>query len=287
VSTPRSASVISVNGVIQPRSRATISVHDSALLYGTGLFETFLAVDREVVFLEEHLERLSRGAQALELRLSVSRRTLSRWLKDTVAAHPAGIKRVRLTLTGGTAKRWAGKQGKPQIIVTVTSHKLQSKPLRLTVSDLKIDQDSFLCNIKTTSYTINALAMRQAASRKLDDALLLNYDSEVTEMSSANIFWVKKGTLFTPSLDTGCLEGTTRAFIVGDANRLKIPLREQRSALPTLLSADEVFITSSLKLVTPVTHIENRKKTYRFAPGQITNELSERLREKVLHRSRG
>ncbi|MCP4685201.1 MAG: hypothetical protein GY867_07090, partial [bacterium] len=156
----RSKTVTTINGKRVPESKARISVFDNALLYAEGLFETFLAIDDHVVFMEEHLDRLYKGASVIDLQIPVTRRTLSRWMKATIKAHPNRVKKLRLTMTSGEAARWVGVQGKPQVILSASPHKLPSEPFRLKVSDWKVDQDSIFRRIKTISYAIHAAALK-------------------------------------------------------------------------------------------------------------------------------
>lgn len=95
--------VTSINGRIVPRQSAKISVFDNSLLYAEGLFETFLACEDRVLFLDEHLNRLYKGARVIGLKPPVGRDTLARWMKLTLRAHPARIKKLRLTMTSGEA----------------------------------------------------------------------------------------------------------------------------------------------------------------------------------------
>ena len=122
--------------------KAKISVLDNALLYAEGLFETLLACDDRVLFLKEHLDRLYRGAAVLDLKPPVSRKQLTEWMRYTAKAHPARIKKLRLTITSGESERWVGVAGKAQVILTAAPHTLPTQPYRLQVSDFKIDQDS-------------------------------------------------------------------------------------------------------------------------------------------------
>lgn len=279
----RLKTVTTINGKRVPESKAMVSVFDNALLYAEGLFETFLAIDDQVVFSEEHLNRLYRGASVIDLRIPVARSTLSRWMKATLCAHPDRVKKLRLTITSGEAARWVGIQGKPQVILSVSPHKLPTRPFRLKVSDWKVDQDSIFRRIKTISYAIHAAALKQARQAGYDDALLLNENNAVAEVTSANIFWVRKGRIFTPPLSAGCLEGTTRERVLIEARRARLPIVEKSERLSAMLKADEVFISSSLKLVIGVSEITASGKRYRFEPGEITSMIRQRIEDPIKH----
>jgi len=278
VTSRRTFTVTSMNGKLVRGRGATISVFDNALLYAEGLFETFLSFDDRVLFLDEHLDRLYRGAKVIDLAPPVSRATLAKWMKLTVSAHPARIKKLRLTITSGEARKWVGVQGRPQVVLSAAPHKLPVKPFRLQVSDFRVDQDSEFRRIKTISYAIHAAALKRACQNGFDDALMINEQGRVAEVTSANIFWRRGRTVYTPPLSAGCLEGVTRHVILRNARKHGEKVVERTEPLEHMVTAEEVFICSSLKLVIGVSEIVHGTKRYRFAPGETTRRVSEWLR---------
>jgi len=278
----RVKTVTTINGKHVPEAQARVSVFDNALLYAEGLFETFLAIDDHVVFAQEHLDRLYKGASVIDLQIPVTGRTLERWMRSTIRAHPSRVKKLRMTITSGEAARWVGVQGKPQVILSASPHELPTEPFRLKVSDWKVDQDSIFRRIKTISYAIHAAALKQARQAGYDDALLINENNEIAEITSANIFWVKKGKIYTPPLSAGCLEGITRERVLMEARRLRLPVIEKTERLAALLRSEEIFISSSLKLVIGVSEIADSRKRYRFKPGEVTSRLKQRLNDTII-----
>ncbi len=267
--------LVSINGKPVSRKQARLSVFDNSLLYAEGLFETLLAVDNRLIFEPYHLKRLQSGARAIGLKLPVSLKTISAWTRQIAATHRARIKKVRLTISSGESARWVGSQGKPQVIVAVAPHTIPDQPFRLLVSPLRVDQDSTLRRIKTVSYVLQAAALKQAIEQGFDDALLLNEDDHVAEVTSANLFWVKRGRIFTPPISAGCLEGVTRAVVLKQSPRLGLRASQRNIDMKSLASADEVFVSSSLKLVLAVSEISVGRQTLRFSPGPITAHLRE------------
>lgn len=273
----RVKTVTTINGVRVPEAKARISVFDNSLLYAEGLFETLLACDDRVLFLKEHLDRLYRGASVIDLKPPVSRPRLTSWMKATVRAHPDRVKKLRLTITSGEAARWVGVPGKSQVILSAAPHRLPRRPFKLLVSDWRIDQQSEFRRIKTISFAIHAAALKRAQQKKCDDALMLNQRGKVAEVTTANIFWCRHGKIFTPPLSAGCLEGTTRRLIMREAGKLGFEVIQKSESLERMAEADEVFITSSLKLVTGVSLIAHGRRRYRFGTGAITGALSDRI----------
>jgi branched-subunit amino acid aminotransferase/4-amino-4-deoxychorismate lyase len=269
----RHQTITTINGELVPSSRARISVFDNSLLYAEGLFETFLACDDRVLFLKEHLDRLYKGAAVIDLKPPVGRRTLAAWMKQTLRAHPDRIKKLRLTVTSGESARWVGVQGKPQVILSAAPHEMPREPFRLQVGDWRVDQDSEFRRIKTISYAIHAAAFKRARQDGFDDALMLNKRGDVAEVTSANIFWCRKGKVYTPPISAGCLEGVTRRMVIREAARLGTRIIERNESFEGLVRADEIFISSSLKLVIGVAEIARGRRRYRFEPGPMTERF--------------
>lgn len=267
--------LVSINGKPVARDKARLSVFDNSLLYAEGLFETLLAVGDRLIFEPFHLKRLRSGASAIGLKLPVSLATIGDWTRTVAAAHPARVKKVRLTVTSGESARWRGRQGNPQVIVIAVPHAIPERPFRLFVSPLRVDQLSTLRRIKTISYVLQAAALKQAVERGFDDALLLNERERIAEVTSANIFWVKRGRIYTPPLSAGCLEGVTRAVVLKEASRLGFDVAEKDAGLRRIAAADEIFLSSSLKLVLAVSEISDGRLQLRFRPGPITRVLRE------------
>jgi branched-chain amino acid aminotransferase len=273
--------VTTINGCFVPRGQDKVSVFDNALLYAEGLFETLLAIDERIVFMKEHLQRLYRGAKVIGLDIPVSRERLFQWMIKTVRAHPNRITKLRLTVTSGEAARFVGRQGKPQIILSASPHQLPDKPFKLHVSEFRVDQDSIFRRIKTLANAIHATALKQAKLKGCDDALMLNEKKQVAEVTSANVFWVKKGQVFTPPLTAGCLEGITRKYVFREASKLGLKITEKNCSLEELVRADEVFISSSLKLVIGVSHIKTDRKVYVLRQGPLTGLMVDHFRRLV------
>lgn len=273
----RARTVTTINGRRVPQARARVSVFDNSLLYAEGLFETFLAVDDRVLFLKLHLDRLYRGAEVIDLKPPVGRRQLGEWMRRTLRAHPDRINKLRLTVTSGEAARWTGVPGKPQVILSAASHALPRLPFRLQVSEFRVDQDSEFRRIKTISYAVHAAALKRARLDGFDDALMLNKKGDVAEITSANIFWCRRGRIYTPPLTAGCLEGVTRQIVMQQAAKLGFRVIERNEPLERLVEADEVFLSSSLKLVLGISEIAHGRRTYFFEPGEITHTLRTRI----------
>jgi len=249
--------VTTINGRLVTDSQAKISVYDNSLLYAEGLFETYMAVGEHIAFPKEHFERMQKGGNFVGIKIPVSKKHLGEWLTKTAKKHPAKIKRLRVTITSGESSVWQVKAGQPQVIISAVEHKFDNRPLRIYAPELRIDADSSFNHIKSIAYGIRAAALRRAQRKGFEDALLLNNKNQVSEITSANIFWVEKNRIYTPPLSAGCLEGVTRRVIIEQARKQNWSIREKNCTMHVLAKADEVFTTSSVRLARPVGEIKS------------------------------
>jgi branched-subunit amino acid aminotransferase/4-amino-4-deoxychorismate lyase len=123
----------------------------------------------------------------------------------------------------------------------------------------------------------------EAAEHDCADAVLLNDRGHITETSSGNIFWLKDGTLHTPALACGILEGATRAAIL----RLS-PVREVEAKLEELQKSQAAFITNSVWGALPVGRLLPGDAAWDSAPATVRfQQLLTKDREKycTLHKN--
>jgi branched-chain amino acid aminotransferase len=109
---------------------------------------------------------------------------------------------------------------------------------------------------------------------------MLNYEGSVAECTGDNIFIVADGKLLTPSVDSGILEGITRATVIELAAEEGIELREVSLRLEDVYQAHECFLTGTAAEIAPVTKVDDRI-IGRGKPGPITLRLTDLFHQKV------
>jgi branched-chain amino acid aminotransferase len=111
-----------------------------------------------------------------------------------------------------------------------------------------------LANLKSCNALIYAIAARQARENQWNDALILNTAGNIIESTIANIFWITDDIIYTPPLADGCIAGVMRRHLLSNNS-----IVERSLTLPTLLEADEVFLTNAIKQVRWVGMMDKRK----------------------------
>jgi len=277
--------IVYLNGSLMPRSQARISPFDLGFLYGYGLFETMRAYSGRIFRLDSHLERLSKSAQLLGLPQNAF--NLKNACYDTLKANKLSDARIRLTASigEGEAKPDPLRNPKPTVLVVATSYTPPSaetykKGFKSVVSSIRQNSQSPLSRLKTLNYLNQLLARKEAKEKGAGEAILLNERGFLCEGSTSNIFLVSRGTLTTPSEESGCLPGITRQVVIELAQELGLKVAEREVRLEELLNADEAFLTGSLIELMPLTEV-NGKPIDKGKRGKVTERLMATYKEAV------
>lgn len=271
-------SLVSINGRLIDYRQASISVFDYTLHCAIGLFESLLAVDDRPIFLKEHLDRMEWGISKLRIKTNYNRQSITRTLIRMVRQHPERIKKTKVLLTYGCSELWPGNRPGPKTIIFVQSHKIQFRKQKLMISPMVITADNPMRGIKSVNFMSEWMSQHRAYEQGYDQGIILNNKGFIAETGSANLFMVKNGRLYTPSVDSGGLSGVVRSKIIELARNSGIKCHELKLRPEKLVEADEIFTTSSFKLVWPVTELK-LDKIYRFNPGPLSRAIFNRLKD--------
>jgi branched-chain amino acid aminotransferase len=271
-----------IDGQVRDCEHAMVSVFDRGFLFGDSVYETVAYLGGRVCFLAEHLDRLERSAARLAL-TPPSRSSVESAIRAAVVASGEAEARVRVIVTRGVGPVDIdpATAGSPQLMVIVqplgapTSEMLASGIAVEVVSHSRGAAGSLDPAIKSGNYLNSVLAIAEARRRCSDagEAILCSGGGSIAEGATSNVFFVQGGVLVTPGLEVGILEGVTRAKVLGLARSSGILVREPDFVAPReLLSADEVFLTSAVRGVLPVTVVDGLS-VGDGKPGPITRRL--------------
>ena len=270
-----------VNGKISPADQAVVPVYDHGFVYGEGVYETLRTYSRVPFLYDRHMARLRQSAERLLLDVPFDDATLLHWIDQTVAAagdlHEAYI---RVLLTRGVGDLNYDPKSTPKPTTVIIVKPLEVPAARVFDEGIRISLVDMLRNhpksvnpvIKSNNLLNNALAMQAAYRAGGEEALMCNYRGELTECSQANVFLVRGGAALTPPSAAGILEGVTRAFIFELGRELGIEVREHVLLPKDLDSADEMFLTSTTRELSPVVKVDDRV-VGSGKPGPVTRRL--------------
>ena len=260
-----------IDGDLVPADARHLSAFDRGFQLGDGVFETLRARAGRPTELDEHLERLRRSAEGLDIPLDAALDdALARGIAALLAAEgldgPDGDASIRITVSRGSiAGRGLLPLEHPKPTVVIQAWPVPPPPqdhlergLHLAVSSVRRDPENPLAALKTTSRADYVYARLEARRAGADDAIFLTTDGHLSEATSANVFLVRGAELATPALACAILPGTTRTWLLRWAGEVGLAAVEGWLTTSDLATADEAFLCSSVAGVLPVTRFEDR-----------------------------
>jgi branched-chain amino acid aminotransferase len=277
--------IVYMNGEYVAGEQATVHIMSHSLGRGSAIFEviSFYATDSgPVIFrLEDHIHRLFKTAELLDMELSLSR-------SEFCAAAAETVKRNQL------------KQGVIKIICYYSQFSVEvvppTQPLDVSIFALgsaqylegrlemlssttagiskwrKLDPQTVPVAAKAAANYLNGMIARiDARKRGFEHAVLLDTQGFIAEGATESIFLVKAGRLMTPALGT-VLAGITRMSILKAAEASGIQTFEGRLTPEMLYEAEEIFFSCSPLKVLPISQIEDR--VLNNVPGPVTQKMA-------------
>lgn len=238
-----------------------ISPFDHGFLYGLGFFETFRTYSGEPFLFEEHMARLQKALEQCKIALPYSIEDLKKVIYELTARSNGREGYFRLNVSAGNEGLGLQARTYSNPTVIIFRKELMTGPLEKSAVLLKTvrtmpEQEQ---RYKSHHYANNILARQEVSSLKDIEGIFMNSKGYVAEGITSNVFWVKENCLFTPSINTGILNGITRQFVLKLAQQLELRVIEGEFLVEDLLQADECFVTTSIQEIIPISQIENKK----------------------------
>ena len=275
--------IIYINGEFFPRKEAKISVFDSGFLLGDGVWEGIRLYNKRLCLIDEHLERLYRGAEKLKIGIGKSKEELIALIYETVHANAMDSDvHIRLIVSRGlkqTPYQHPNANVGGASIVIIPEYKkadatLLSKGIRLclvdTVRGAHNSQDPRLNTLSKLNCIFGCL---EADEKGFDEGIMLDMNGNVSTCNSTNFFIVKNGEVWT-STGEYCLPGITRGNIIKLCRENHIPVFEKNFQMKDVYSANEVFVTGTFAGVIPAIQVDDTS---------IGNGNSGLITEKLYH----
>ena len=261
------------NGRIVPVEEARFSPGQAGLTNGWGLFTTMRVFQGEPFAYERHWRRLEKDAGRVRIPFPFDAGQVRKQLGDLLAANQVAEGTARIYMIYNRVGFWRSDEAMPDVDLFLCTAGLppHAEQARLGVAEHARHAASALAGVKTTSWLNNVWHLAEAQKAGWTEVILLNERGEVAECTSANIFCVKSGAVFTPPLSSGCLEGVTRSVLLEIAPQAGISMAEKTLTLEDLHAAEEVFITSTNRTLLGVSEIAGH--TYSQVMGPVVQKL--------------
>lgn len=239
-----------------------VGIDNRAFTYGDGVFETIMASNREIFFLEDHLLRLTSGIRALGMNTpdDLNEKFLRKEIEQLIQAnHLDKEVRIKIMVWRKTGGLFSPTEKSADYIITAVhqpdfpatkSKAAFFKQIRLSYSPIS--------GFKTLSSLPYIMAGVAKNSLGADELILFDQEGHIAECLTSNIFWISKDMVFTPSTVTGCKEGIMRKQILGHLQKNNIRYHIGKFKEDDLLDADFVF-TSNVSGLFPIREIEGKR----------------------------
>lgn len=258
---------INNNNEILENDSVTIKTGNRSYLYGDGVFESIRIIKGQPINLENHISRMLEGAKRIKMRppsffdVDFFRKKIIELLQKSTITE-GGKCRISIDRSSGGTFKPESNEVEFYIEVYPTEigkFELNQKGIEVDIyTDLK-KQKNTLSNFKTKNCLIYILAAITAKEKGLGDYLITNETGGILESSSANLFVVSNGVLYTPGLEEGCLAGTMRMQIINLAIANGIKVYECNILPQNLLVADEIFLTNAITGITWVSGYRTKR----------------------------
>jgi branched-chain amino acid aminotransferase len=281
-----------IDGTLHDEQDARISVFDHGLLYGDGVFEGIRFYNRRVFRLEEHIRRLYDSARSILLNVPIPPEEMTEAVLATCRANDLTDGYIRLVLTRGTGSMGLSPFRCPKASVIIIACSIQLYPeeayqnglVMATVATRRPTHDTLSPQVKSLNYLNNVMAKVEAIQAGAEEGLMLNERGLVAECTGDNLFIVRDGTITTPPITAGALDGITRKVVIELAASIGIPLREAELSRHDIYTADECFLTGTAAEVIAAVKLDQRP-IGNGRPGPVTGRIIDAFRS--LTRSTG
>lgn len=271
---------------------AKVSLMSHGLHYGGGVFEGLRAYDtpwgKSVFRLEDHMHRFMESAKFLRLKLEYDHEELCEAVRSVVKANGPHADYIRpIAFYGASPNLSMNPQGVPTHVAVVTVHMgsyIGDRQVRegmdaITSSWEKPSNRATSLMAKVCGNYVNStLAKYEAAQAGADEAIMLNGNGTVAEGTGENIFIVRNGSIATPDLASGVLEGVTRDTVIKLARAAGYDVEERPITRGELMVSQEVFMTGTAAEIVPVRAIDG-VPVGSGRPGPVTQQMQSLYRD--------
>ena len=253
-----------------------ISVYDRGLLYGDGVFRTMRASAGQILHWSRHYQKLQQDCVRLNIACP-SAVLLGEEMQPLLQQHPNGVAKIIITRGLQTER---GYRPTPDAVPTriLSISQLHPYPemfyaqgVKLRVCQLRLAHQPLLAGVKHLNRLENVLAAAEWNDAEIAEGIMLDMAGSVIEGTRSNLFAVRAGILYTPSLAHCGVAGVQRDRVIEWAAKHGVTCKIEQFSLTELLAADEIFLVNSLIGLWPVRELQ-AKTWHQFPVSQKIQE---------------
>jgi len=263
---------------------AKIHIEDRGFQFSDSVYEVIKVINGKLLDIEFHLSRLKYSTSELNFNFKINKPSLKNIFLRLVKKNQLKNGIIYLQITRGIQPREHAykKNLKPNIIIYTAKKKFNLPDKNytgykaITYPDIRWGRP----DIKTTSLLANILAATEANKQGAYETILVK-GKKVTEAAHSNVWIVRGKKIITHPANKEILKGVTRTVLKKIINSLNLKLIEREFSIKELMKAEEIFITSSGSLVTPITQVD-KIKINKGKIGTITKSLALNLYKAII-----
>jgi D-alanine transaminase len=268
--------LVYLNSKYIPFKDAKIPIEDRGFQFSDSVYEVVKIINKKMLDFDFHIRRLKYSTSELNFNFKVNSKLLKKIFQNLIIKNKLSNGIIYLQITRGVQSREHAykKNLKPNVVVYTAKKKfnLPNKNYKgfkaITYPDIRWGRP----DIKTTSLLANIIAATEASKKGAYETILVK-GKKITEAAHSNVWIVKGNKIITHPANKEILKGVTRTVLINLIHSLGLKLTEKEFSLKELYKSDEVFITSSGSLVTPIIQIDNIKINNKKI-GNITKNLA-------------
>ncbi|TDU73007.1 branched-chain amino acid aminotransferase [Prosthecobacter fusiformis] len=278
--------LIYLDDKLVPESEAKVSVFDHGLLYGDGCFEGIRIYNGRVFRLTEHLVRLYESARSICLTIPISIEEMEKATVETVAANNLRDGYIRLVITRGVGSLGLNPYQCPKAGIIIIASGITLYPKEkyetglnlITCATRRPPPAALSPQVKSLNYLNNIMAKIECIQAGCEEGIMLNEQGYVAECTGDNIFVIKGGQVYTPTIASGALNGITRQAVMDVMREMGLQVHEVTMTRHEVYTADECFLTGTAAEVIPAVQYD-RRPIGDGKPGKLTAQIITKFKE--------
>ena len=251
-------SLVYLNGEFKPIEEASISVLDRGFTFGDGVYEVIPIFNRKIFRFSEHITRLENSLREIYMSNPLKENEWRDIFNKLIDSLELANQSIYLQITRGVSRRDHDISIADKPTVFAMSRPLEANNFSSGIKAITHEDIRWqLCNIKATTLLPSILLRHKAKEQEARETILIR-DKYVTEGAASNVFVCTDDKILTPARTSHVLSGITRDLIVEILMHNDLPIVEGSISESKLLSAGEIWVTSSTWEIVPVVELDDR-----------------------------
>ena len=242
------------NGKVRTCDEIAIPLTDRLIYFGDGVYDVIVGHHGNLFLEDEHIERFFSNMEFLRIQPPGKKAEIKEIIHKIIEYSGYESYLVYVSASRNAPQRMHSYlcSDRTNLLIIIREFKMvESGELKLiTINDTRYE----FCNIKTTNLLPSVIASTAADSKGCDEAIFIR-DGKITECSHSNIFIAKGNRLITHPSSKWILSGIIRGFVIKNAAEIGVSVNEKAFTIEDLYAADEIFITSTTKLISEATSV--------------------------------